>query len=82
MFVVFGIILLVAGAVLTFAIDRTADGFDLQAIGWILMAGGALSLIVAMVKGAGLMSMHKSDIRTERHASADGQHYVEETHTS
>jgi hypothetical protein len=72
----------VAGAVITFAVDRTADGFDLQAIGWILMGGGALSLLVAMIRGAGFMSMRRSDLRTERHKSSDGQHNVEETHTS
>ena len=42
MYVALGIVLIVAGAILTFAIDRQADGVDIDAIGWILMAAGAL----------------------------------------
>jgi hypothetical protein len=78
MFAVFGIILLVAGAILTFAIDRQADGVDLVAIGWILMFGGAVSLLAALIQGAGWMSMRNSKFYTERHVSADGHHVVEE----
>ncbi len=81
MFAALGIILLVAGAILTFAVDRQAEGIDLAVIGWIMMAGGALSLLVAMVQGAGWMSMNKNKMRTETHMSPDGRHQVEETHT-
>lgn len=56
MFTLFGIVLLVAGAILTFAVERQVDGVDVQLVGWILMGGGALSVIVAMVRGAGLMT--------------------------
>jgi hypothetical protein len=86
MFAALGIILLVAGAILTFAIDRQADGVDLAAIGWIMMAGGGLSLLVALIQGAGWLSMNNTrnttEVHTERHASADGRHYVEDTHTA
>jgi hypothetical protein len=78
MFALFGILLLVAGAVLAFAIDRSADGIDLVAIGWIMMAGGGLSLVVALIQAAGMKSMSTSNIRSERVASSDGQHVVEE----
>ena len=54
MLTLFGIVLLVAGAILTFAIERQVDGVDLQLVGWILMAGGGASLIAAMVRAAGL----------------------------
>jgi hypothetical protein len=81
MFAALGIILLVAGAIVTFAIDRQAEGVDLAAIGWIMMAGGGLSLLVALIQGAGWMSMNNSKVHTERHMSSDGRHYVEETHT-
>lgn len=82
MFAALGIILLVGGAILTFAVDRQAEGVDLAAIGWIVMAGGALSLLVAMIQGAGWMSMNKSKVRSETHVSPDGRHQVEETHTA
>lgn len=80
MFAVLGIILLVAGAILTFAVERSADGVDLEAIGWILMAGGALSLLAGLIQGAGWMASRKTNFVTERHVSADGQHFVEEVH--
>ncbi len=80
MFAIFGIILLVAGAIITFAIDKTADGVDLAAIGWIMMAGGGLSLLVAAIQAAGLKSMKTTDFHTERHVTADGEHFVEEVH--
>ena len=56
MFAALGIMLLVAGAIVTFAVDRSADGIDLVAIGWILMAGGALALLVSMIQSAGWRS--------------------------
>jgi hypothetical protein len=52
----FGIVLLVTGAILTFAVDRRIDGVDVQLVGWILMAGGGLSLIVAMIRAAAISS--------------------------
>lgn len=82
MFAALGIILLVAGAIITFAVDRQAEGVDLAAIGWIMMAGGGLALLVAAVQGAGWMSMTKTRMHTERHMSDDGKHYVEDTQTA
>ena len=82
MFAALGIILLVAGAIITFAVDRQAEGFDLHAVGWILMAGGGLALLVALVQGAGWMSARSTHSVTERHASPDGTNVVEESHFS
>lgn len=82
MFAALGIILLVGGAVLAFAIDQEVDGVDLVTIGWIMIAGGGLALLVAMIQGAGFMSLSKSKMHTERHLSSDGQHAVEETETT
>ena len=82
MFAVLGIILLVAGAILAFAVNQQAEGVDLVTIGWIMMAGGGLALLAALIQGAGFMSMSKSRMHTERHTSSDGQHYVEETETA
>ena len=81
MFAALGIILLVAGAIITFAVDRQAEGVDLAAIGWIMMAGGAIALLVAMIQGAGWMSMSKSKMHSAKHVSSDGRHEVEETYT-
>lgn len=82
MLALFGIVLLVAGAVVAFAVDTGADGVDLQALGYILMAGGGLALLAAAIQGAGWLSMSNNKMHTERHMSSDGRHFVEETHTS
>lgn len=44
-----GIVLLVAGAILAFAVDAHVAGIDIHIIGWILMAGGLLALIIGLV---------------------------------
>ncbi len=82
MFAALGIILLVAGAILAFAVEREAEGVDLRAIGWILIVGGGFALLVAMVQGAGFMSLRKSKMRSERHLSSDGRHVVESVETT
>ena len=56
MFAALGIMLLVAGAIVTFGVDRSAEGIDVAAIGWILMAGGALALLLSMIHSAGWRS--------------------------
>lgn len=45
----FSIFLLAVGAVLAFAVDATVAGIDIDVIGWILMAAGALGLVLTMV---------------------------------
>ena len=80
MFAALGIILLVAGAIITFAVDREAEGFDLHAVGWILMAGGALSLLIALIQGAGWMSARRTHAVSERRVSPDGGTVVEDSH--
>lgn len=82
MLALFGIILIVAGAIVTFAIDSAVEGVDLVALGYILMAGGVLALLAAAIKGAGWMSMTNTKMHTERHMSSDGRHYVEDTQTA
>lgn len=52
MLTVLGILLLTGGAILTFAVEREAEGVDLQLVGWILMAGGGASLVAAILRGA------------------------------
>lgn len=82
MLALLGIILIVAGAILTFAVETAADGVNLEVIGWILMGGGALALIAAAIQGAGWMSMTSNRMHTERHVSADGRHVVEDSRSA
>lgn len=82
MLVAFGIILTIAGAIITFAIDTQVEGVDLAVVGWILMAGGVASVLAGAIRGASFMSMGKQKIQHERHVSPDGQHVVEETRSS
>jgi Domain of unknown function (DUF6458) len=81
MFAALGVLLIVAGAIITFAIDKAVDGVDLEALGYILMAGGALSLIIGAIQGAGFMSMGRQRVTSERIVSPDGHHVVEDTET-
>lgn len=78
MYAALGLILLVGGAILTFAINESVDGADLEMIGWILMGGGALALLIAAIQGAGWMSMGNRRAHVERHVSPDGNHVYEE----
>ena len=82
MLAAFGIILIVAGAIVTFAVDASVNGLDLQVLGYILMGGGALALLAAAIQAAGWASMRNTKMHTERHVSDDGQHYVEDTRTA
>ncbi|WP_431977028.1 DUF6458 family protein [Micromonospora haikouensis] len=40
------IFLIAVGAILTFAMDATVGGVNLDVVGWILMAAGALGLVM------------------------------------
>ena len=43
------IFLLVVGAILTFAVDVTASGFSIHTVGIILMAAGALGVVLSLL---------------------------------
>lgn len=45
----FSILLLAVGAILTFAVDATVAGLDITVVGAILMAAGALGIVLTMV---------------------------------
>ena len=82
MFAALGIVLLVAGAVVSFAVDRSVEGVDLMAIGWILMGGGGLALLIALIEGAGVqgagsMSEHSTTIVADRAEPANRRHIVQ-----
>jgi hypothetical protein len=42
------LIVIAAGAILTFAVTRTATGIDLHAVGWILMIVGGIGLVLSI----------------------------------
>ncbi|MGV9981810.1 DUF6458 family protein [Micromonospora wenchangensis] len=43
------IFLLAAGAILTFAVNASVGGVDLDVVGWILMAAGVLGLVMVLL---------------------------------
>jgi hypothetical protein len=45
----FSIFLLAVGAILAFAVHATVAGVDIHVVGWILMAAGALGLVLTMI---------------------------------
>ena len=46
------VLLIAAGAILTFAVEREADGVNLDTLGIILMIVGAVGLLASVVRGS------------------------------
>jgi predicted membrane channel-forming protein YqfA (hemolysin III family) len=72
------ILLLVVGAVLTFAVDVSTSGFDLNTVGVILMVAGGLGLVLSLLfwssfspyrRGASVMG--EDTVVEERHIRRD-----------
>jgi len=61
-----GIVLVVIGAILTFALNITVDWIDLQLVGFILMAAGAVIIVIGII----LLARRRKTITTE-HTSVD-----------
>ncbi|TFB69093.1 hypothetical protein E3O06_16090 [Cryobacterium glaciale] len=57
-----GIFLLVVGAILVWALDITVTGVDLQLVGYILLAAGALVTVLGIV----LMTRRRNSVSTTR----------------
>jgi hypothetical protein len=76
---VLSVLLIAAGAVLTFALERDpeAQGFDLNAIGIILMVVGAIGLVASVMRGS-MLGMRST---RERRVSSDGRTVVERERT-
>jgi hypothetical protein len=53
MYIGLGIFLLVVGAILSFAVRDGISGVDLTTVGYILMGGGALAVILSLVMRGG-----------------------------
>jgi hypothetical protein len=45
----FSLLLAAAGAVLIWAVDRSVQGIELGTIGWILLAVGAVGIVVSLL---------------------------------
>jgi hypothetical protein len=54
------IFLLVVGAILTFAVDVTTSGFNLNTVGVILMVAGALGLVLSLLFWSGFAPYRRS----------------------
>jgi hypothetical protein len=44
-----GIFLIAIGAILTFAVNATANGVNIDAVGWILMGVGLVSVLLSLL---------------------------------
>jgi uncharacterized membrane protein len=71
-----GITLIALGAVLRYAVTAEASGIDLDMVGVIMMATGAIGLVFGIFEG------RMRSTRTETHVSDDGDHVVEKRKTT
>ena len=71
------ILLIAAGAILTWAVQDNSTGFDLHTIGIILLIVGIVGLIASLARGS-FMGFHST---RERHISDDGRTVVEHERT-
>lgn len=72
------VLLIAAGAVLTWAVSAEAEGVNLEAVGVILMVVGAIGLIFSVIRGSW---MGFSSTR-ERTVSPDGRTVIEHDRTT
>jgi hypothetical protein len=72
------ILMIAAGAILTWAVTDNTSGFDLHTIGIILLVVGIVGLIASLVRGT-FMGFSSS---RERHVSTDGRTVVESERTT
>ena len=72
------LLLIAAGAVMTWAVKTTAQGFNVHTVGVILLVVGIVGLIASLVRGS-FMGFHTT---RESHVSADGRTVVESERTA
>ena len=72
------VLLIAAGAILTFAWERDAEGINLDTVGIILMVVGGIGLIASLIRG----SMMGFTSTRERRVSRDGRTVIERDRTS
>ena len=68
-----GIVLIVGGAIIAWSVDAFASGFEFQAIGYMMMVGGAIASAFAAVSGVGSSAQTASEPAdsTERQRSVE-----------
>lgn len=70
------IFLIAVGAILAFAVNATVAGLDIQVVGYILIAAGALGLVLSfMVWGPRRRVAPRADIVEERTVTRDRDVY-------
>lgn len=72
-----GIFLLVVGAILAFAVDYSLQGIDVTTIGYILLAGGVLSLLIGIVVNTQRTNTTHREV-VDRHEDRDVRHRGED----
>ena len=72
------LLLIAAGAILTWAVTDNSTGFDLHMIGIILLVVGIVGLLASLVRGSFL----GFTTTRERHVSTDGRTVVESEHAT
>ena len=65
-----GILLLVVGAILAFAVEYSLSGIELSTIGYILMAAGVLTLLLGLVMNTQRTNTTHKEV-VDRHTDAD-----------
>lgn len=64
-----GVVLAVIGAILAFAVKDAFNGVDLQLIGYILLAAGAILIVLGVVMG-----MRSATTERTVHRGPEGEH--------
>lgn len=72
------VLLIAVGAILTFALERDAEGINLDTVGIILMIVGAVGLVASLLRG----TMLGFSTTRERRVSPDGRTVVEHDRTT
>ena len=60
------IFLIAIGAILTFALDVSVGGVNLDVVGWILMAAGALGIVVSLIINGQRTERRRDDLPPPR----------------
>lgn len=74
------LILIAVGAILTYAIEATVSGVNIDAVGVILMAVGAVGLVFSLLFLATWSPFAWGGNRSERYERVDRVDHVDHTH--
>lgn len=66
-----GIVLLVGGAILAFAVRDSIDAVDLTLVGYIMMGAGVLSILVGLVMNTQRSNTSHTEVIDRRERSID-----------